>query len=340
MSKILTKDIITVKSFDDVIALDKLYDRTTNIQFNCEKCGRLYTATIRFTKSKGECICKQCNIKKTKLERYGDKNYNNVEKNKETCLKHFGVDSWAKTEKGKESFNKSVNSKVSIDKRVGTYKSHMKDPDFKKNLWEKRKATLIQKYGSWDNYIKEASKKSEATCMSKYGVPNAGALQGGNEFESINKYFYDNRYFDSSWELQYYIYLKDNKINFEYHNGLYLEYIKNEKIHRYYPDFIINGQYVEIKGDLWYNECNNEILDKSGNVNVEKTRCLEENNVMIMNSTKLQHVFTYINYKYGKDYIKSFKIKKEKTNLHWWNNGIKCRRSETCPGDGWVRGML
>ena len=24
----------------------------------------------------------------------------------------------------------------------------------------------------------------------------------------------------------------------------------------------------------------------------------------------------------------------------WWNNGIKCKRCEVCPGDGWVRGRL
>ena len=340
MSKILTKDIITIKSFDDVITLDKLYDRTTNIQFNCEKCGRLYTATIRFTKAKGECICKQCNIEKTKLERYGDKNYNNVEKNKETCLKHFGVDSWAKTEKGKKVFSETTSSEQAINKRVESFKNHMRDSNFRKETWEKRKTTLIQKHGSWENMVFERTKKMENTCMKKYGVSNAGALQGSKEYTSINKYFYNNRYFDSSWELQYYIYLMDKKIQFEYHNGTYLEYVKNGKTHRYYPDFIVNGQYIEIKGDLWYDEVSNSILDKSGNVNFEKTKCINENNVLILNSTRLKQVFLYINYTYGKDYIKSFKQKKEKTNLHWWNNGIKCKRSEFCPGDGWVKGML
>jgi len=37
-------------------------------------------------------------VKSTKLERYGDENYNNLEKKKSTCLEKYGVDNYAKTE--------------------------------------------------------------------------------------------------------------------------------------------------------------------------------------------------------------------------------------------------
>ena len=26
--------------------------------------------------------------------------------------------------------------------------------------------------------------------------------------------------------------------------------------------------------------------------------------------------------------------------VHWWNNGISCKRSRECPGEGWTRGRL
>ncbi len=49
--------------------------------------------------------------KKTKKEKYGDENYNNIEKSKQTCLKKYGVDNPCKSIKIKEQICQTIMSK-------------------------------------------------------------------------------------------------------------------------------------------------------------------------------------------------------------------------------------
>lgn len=52
---------------------------------------------------------------------------------------------------------------------------------------------------------------------------------------------------DSSWELAFVMYCTDNAINI-IQNHDFFEYYYNGKTHRYTPDFIVDGVYIEIKG--------------------------------------------------------------------------------------------
>lgn len=57
--------------------------------------------------------------------------------------------------------------------------------------------------------------------------------------------------FDSSWELAYYIYLRDFGIPFEYHPDIEFPYKKeldDDKFHVYRPDFKVHNRFIEIKG--------------------------------------------------------------------------------------------
>lgn len=57
--------------------------------------------------------------------------------------------------------------------------------------------------------------------------------------------------FDSSWELAFYIYLRDYGIPFEYHPNIEFPYTLDEndtKFHVWRPDFKVHDKYVEIKG--------------------------------------------------------------------------------------------
>ena len=58
---------------------------------------------------------------------------------------------------------------------------------------------------------------------------------------------YDGVYFDSSWELAVYLYYKDIGSTIV-RNTSYFEYTFNDKTCRFYPDFIIDGKYCEVKG--------------------------------------------------------------------------------------------
>lgn len=87
--------------------------------------------------------CSNSNPKKikksdeTKLKRYGDKNYNNPEKNKITNLERYGVTSYTKTKECKEKVKKS-----NLE-RFG-YEYAMQSPELK----SKFENVMIEKYGT------------------------------------------------------------------------------------------------------------------------------------------------------------------------------------------------
>ena len=62
-----------------------------------------------------------------------------------------------------------------------------------------------------------------------------------SELRCAKSMFFENESFDSSWELAFWIYHLDNSIKIE-HEPVFFEYIdSNQKLHRYYPDFRVNG---------------------------------------------------------------------------------------------------
>lgn len=68
--------------------------------------------------------------------------------------------------------------------------------------------------------------------------------------KGFKKGWYKGYWCDSSWQLAFIMYNIDHNIKFERNkNGFNYQY--NNKIKKFYPDFIIDNQYIEIKG--YYN---------------------------------------------------------------------------------------
>ena len=89
--------------------------------------------------------------------------------------------------------------------------------------------------------------------------PLSGGLRRGSG--RGKKGWYKGYWCDSSWELAWVIYNLEHNINFERnHEGF--EYIYKGKKRKYYPDFIINEIYYEIKGRRCYEEMDNENKEK------------------------------------------------------------------------------
>ena len=102
---------------------------------------------------------------------------------------------------------------------------------------------------------------------------------------------YQGFYCDSGWELAFLVYHLDHTIAIE-RNGDYFEYTYEDKLHKYYPDFIIGDTYYEIKGI--YRENDQAKIDQFPNTN----------KLVVIDS---KHINTYVKYcehKYGKDYAK------------------------------------
>lgn len=105
--------------------------------------------------------------RETKLVKYGDENYNNIEKTKKTMLEKYGVDNPLKSEAIKKKVEKTC-----ID-RYGA-KSYLEsetfDRDRRKHI-EQAKITSLERYGTeFPMQTDEVKQRVTQTCIERYGV--------------------------------------------------------------------------------------------------------------------------------------------------------------------------
>ena len=180
---------------------------------------------------------------KTYLEKYGVnnplKNNKIKEKCKQTCIKKYGVDNPQKNEYIK------AKTKITNDLKYNSNNYH--------NIL-KRQKTCLERYGN-ENFLASDDylKNRETIIKNKLGVINPSQLHDIRK-KARQKYTYNNINFDSSWEIAYYIWLKDNNIDFEYQPDISFEYEYDGKKHKYFPDFLVNDEYIELKSNHLYNK--------------------------------------------------------------------------------------
>lgn len=241
---------------------------------------------------------------------------------RETLLKRYGVDHSSKIPGINDKRNKTHLKKTGYDlyhdptiikKRIETRSVNDYTETYKK-INEKK----LAKFGNKCNYekVKETirtnhgvnnpfqSKEIMDACWKRY-EERTGFDHPSHNPEVIKKikqkYWYDNRFFDSSWEIAYYIWLKDHNIDFIYHPNISFNYKTDDgKEHRYFPDFKVNEEYIEIKGD--------HLLSEEWS-SCEKIECIKTH-VKILCCDEIKPILDYINEKYGKNYLKQFKYEK------------------------------
>lgn len=126
--------------------------------------------------------------------------------------------------------------------------------------------------------------------------------------DSKKGYQYNGIHFDSSWELAYYIWLSDNGKAFIYHPPFYLEYTDDTAMCRQYqPDFLVEGKFIEIKGDQFFNEKGEPYNHYEKAFWWNKYNALLANGVEILRFEKIREYLRYIKKRYGKRYLQSFK---------------------------------
>ncbi len=264
--------------------------------------------------------------KKTKLLRHGDENYLNVGKAKQTRLtknngqfeseetkakrratftKNYGAEHNMKSEKGLKEYEDAIEKK---------YGKGIRNISQVEPIKQKKIDTCRKNFGvDFPLQSPVVKRKSQQKCLSKYGVENS--IQNYDVFRKARqKYFYDDTWFSSIPELAYYIWLTDHKIEFEYQPSPGLTYSVNGKNHKYFPDFKVNGQYVEIKGDQFFDE-NGNFIDPYSQDNERaqaKWQCMAENNVKVMRKPEYQVFISYVKQTYGCNYMKQFKRNKSK----------------------------
>lgn len=257
----------------------------------------------KYLKKPGEGYCKTCG-KPTKFHRLRTGYLNHC------CKECISADEEVKIKKA-EHF-KSISN--------GLYTSNLQFPFVIQQI----EKTNLKLYGCRNYGIV----RSREILKEKYNTPNPWQIPGvkdkveqtciekyGSKFHFRNLYLFDNVTFDSKWELIYYIWLKDNNIQFTYHPDIKLSFNYNNEIKHYEPDFLVNQKLVEIKGKQFF-------LDKDPNKRMicsydrtkddlyeAKHQCMIQNNVKII--TDITEYENYINEKYGLNYLIQFKKEKK-----------------------------
>lgn len=126
------------------------------------------------------------NIKKTKLDRYGDPNYNNHEQSTQTNLEKYGVENQFQR---KELFPSIVQKKV---ERYGTY-----------NNIAKNHATRIANSGSLEASYSKQNETYKQTCLERYGTDNAAKLTEVRQqiAESLRETFLERYGVENYWTM-------------------------------------------------------------------------------------------------------------------------------------------
>jgi len=153
---------------------------------------------------------------------------------------------------------------------------------------------------------RECVRKSKVV-RAKLSKGTKGKCGGYKEGSGIGKSgWYKGIYCDSSWELAYVIYCKDHGINIE-RNKEPRFYIWEGKGLKYFPDFIVEKEIVEIKG--------------------RKTKQWEakiSNNpdIKVIYGKEMKPILSYIEGKYGNNFIALY----ENSDIYKYSN--KCKNCE------------
>ena len=234
-------------------------------------------------------------------------------KKRETCEKKYG-----------KGITNPSQAQCIKDKKTQTSLKHygVTNPNKVPEVRRKIEQTCIESYGAKSPFeSKQIQEKIAQTNLKNLGVANPfelksvsiKGLQGrlkkyGSVGGKMKCYSYDGITFDSSWELAVWIYHKDNHIQIE-RQPIQLHYEMDDSMHIYLPDFRINGQLVEVKGDHLFDEFGNPIFDHKHSWK-EKYQCMIDNKVIIWRYKDVQPFLEYVSQKYGKDYLKSFRVNK------------------------------
>lgn len=209
------------------------------------------------------------------------------EKIKTTLIEHYGVENPFQAEEVKEKIRKTCKEKYGTE---NSFQSEIVKQKYRENN--------LKKYGvEHPAQFKYVQEKAKQTCIEKYGHYPI----------TYNKYEFDNEKFDSSFELAYYIWLKDNGIDFTFHPNISFPYEYAGKVHSYYPDFLVDGTVTEIKGSQFFE--NGKMINPYDRTQDElynaKYQCMLKNNVNII--TDCTEYIDYVNNKYTTDFITLFK---------------------------------
>ena len=274
----MNSDIIFISTPEDLQSLKK-YQK---IKYVCTSCGA--EVTRLYLKSRFPLIsrlqCKKCNYKQTCLETYGCENIMHITEFK---------DKLQKTNLEKYGNVCSLNGAEQIRKKKETWiKNFGKDnPYQKEEVKEKVKRNNLEKYGR--EYSIGTPENIRKSMESK--------IKNGNIGVPKVRYRLDGIKFDSSWEVAFYIWNRDNNKGKIERNAISFDYELDGKHHKTFVDFKIDDRLYEVK--------NPYLLNRDA-VSIKRCEVMKENNVIFITDPKIY--LDFVKERYGNHYIESLRI--------------------------------
>ena len=223
--------------------------------------------------------------KNTSKERYGVENYSSLSecrnKVKQTNVEKYGVEHFTQTPEYKEKLKSVMIERYGVEHALQV-----------KEFKQKAKETCIERYGV-ENYTQtqECLDKMQATCKKKYGVINYSQTKEWAR-KKQKRILFDGIYFDSSWEVIVFKYCKINNIPCEYQPNITFEYTYDNNIHHYHPDFLIDGNLYEVKGEQFFDGdkmiCPYNRNEYKDGLAEAKHQCMIKNDVIILKGNDIK----------------------------------------------------
>lgn len=235
------------------------------INFSCDCCGKIetkmyYVILEKYSLYENKVLCHSCSVKKTKKIKYGDENYNNIEKQKETFQN-----------KSTEEKQKIVETRIATNiKKYGTrgapYKRTGKRKEVSKSTGLKISIKAKERLSNKENhpmYGKHHSQESIEKNRNSNIKTTTERILSGNFFTSSifeNGSFYSykmncNIIYRSSYEKMFYFLLENcSSISSYYVEKIVIPYYDEAtcKNRNYFPDVLVKWKdntidLVEIK---------------------------------------------------------------------------------------------
>lgn len=163
--------------------------------------------------------------------------------------------------------------------------------------------TKRRRYG--DPHYNNAA-KARQTCLERYGVPFVGQIVDFAH-RRTKTYLWHGKTFDSMPELAYYIYQIDHGSDVVC-EPVAIPYEHEGVTHMYIPDFSVDGQLTEIKGDHFFED--GRMINPFGrdmdDLFEAKHQCMLNNGVNII--TDFQEYMQYVRKTYGHDFLRRCKV--------------------------------
>lgn len=239
------------------------------------------------------------------LETYNVDNVSQLEsvkdKKKQTSLEHFGAEHHLQSPEFVNEYRNVNNEKFGVD-----------FPFLKPEAIVKRKQTCLEKYGSENPSTSEIVKKrKEATCLEHYGVKYYAQSKEASK-NRRQLYNYDGQNFDSKPELAFYIWCKDHGKNISRNvEGIKYTVPEDDREHYYFPDFNVDGELYEIKGNQFLTKegtWQNPFDSTSDTLYEAKHKCAIDNGVKILYGNDYRFYIDYVDRTYTKDFLNLFKL--------------------------------